>query len=109
MNQYDPGANGYSGAIPFIDLGNKYVEVGNISPLRSYRHRRQELGQVAAAMTQPCSRSRRPCSATANYMTAGICKLTNNQPASACTPTIQTAGEQARELAPDRPRRGYRL
>ena len=26
---------------------------------------------------------------SANYMTAGICKLTNNQPASACTPAIQ--------------------
>jgi hypothetical protein len=27
--------------------------------------------------------------ANANYMTAAICKLTNNQPATACTPTIQ--------------------
>ena len=26
---------------------------------------------------------------SANYMTAGICKMTNNQPASACTPAIK--------------------
>ena len=32
---------------------------------------------------------RRACIGNANYMTAGICKLTNNQPASACTPAIQ--------------------
>ena len=25
----------------------------------------------------------------ANYATAAICKMTNNQPATACTPTIQ--------------------
>ena len=25
----------------------------------------------------------------ANYLTAAICKLTNNLPATACTPTIQ--------------------
>jgi hypothetical protein len=27
---------------------------------------------------------------TANYMTAAICGLTNNQPASACTPAVRS-------------------
>ena len=34
----------------------------------------------------------------ANYMTAAICKLTNNLPATACTPTIQGAGGRLRQL-----------
>ena len=46
--------------------------------------------QVAAAMNDPSSAIGQAIIGNANYMTAGICKLTNNQPTTACTPTIQT-------------------
>ena len=89
LNQYDPGANGYSGAIPFIDMGNKIRRGRQHVPVRSYRHRRQELEPDRRALTQPNSAIAKGVLGSANYMTAGICKLTNNQPASACTPAIQ--------------------
>jgi hypothetical protein len=81
---YDP-----NGSIPFIDLGNKYVQVGNLSPLDPALLAGKTWSQVAAAMNDPSSALGKAIIANANYMTAGICKLTNNQPASACTPTIQ--------------------
>jgi hypothetical protein len=81
---YDPG-----GAIPFIDLGNKYVQVGNLSPLSPTMLDGKTWAQVGAAMTDPSSAIGQAIIGNANYMTAGICKLTNNQPATACTPTIQ--------------------
>jgi len=81
---YDP-----SGSIPFIDLGNKYVQVGNLSPLSPTQLDGMSWSQVAAAMNDPSSSVGKAEIANANYMTAAICKLTNNQPATACTPTIQ--------------------
>ena len=81
---YDP-----TGAIPFLDLGNKYVQVGNLSPLTPQLLAGKTWAQVAAAMNDPSSALGKALIGNANYMTAAICKLTNNQPASACTPAIQ--------------------
>jgi hypothetical protein len=81
---YDPG-----GSIPFIDIGNKYVQVGNLSPLDPAMLTGKTWSQVAAAMNDPSSSLGQAEIGNANYMTAGICKLTNNQPVTACTPTIQ--------------------
>jgi hypothetical protein len=88
--KYDPGQNGQGGAIPFIDLGNKYVEVGNIAPLSPSMLQGMTWDQVAAAMANPTSTLGKAEIANANYLTAAVCKLTNNQPASACTATIQS-------------------
>ncbi len=81
---YDP-----TGSIPFIDLGNKYVQVGNLSPLSPTLLTGKSWAQVGAAMNDPSSSLGKAEIGNANYMTAGICKLTNNLPATACTPTIQ--------------------
>ena len=81
---YDP-----SGSIPFIDLGNKYVEVGNLSPLSPSILTGKTWAEIAADMQDPTSSIGKAIDGNANYLTAGICKLTNNQPATACTSTIQ--------------------
>ena len=81
---YDP-----SGAIPFLDFANKYVEVGNLSPLSPSMLAGKTWAQVAAAMNDPSSSLGKAIDGNANFITAGICKLTNNLPATACTPTIQ--------------------
>jgi len=78
-----------SGSIPFLDFGNKYVEVGNLSPLSPSMLTGKTWAQVAAAMNDPSSALGKALVGNANYITAGICKLTNNLPASACTPIIQ--------------------
>jgi hypothetical protein len=82
---YDP-----TGSIPFFDLGNKYVQVGNLSPLSPTLLAGKSWSQVAAAMNDPSSSLGKAIIGNANYMTAGICKLTSNKPATACTPAIQT-------------------
>jgi Domain of unknown function (DUF929) len=82
---YDP-----EGSIPFLDFGNKYVQVGNISPLSPTLLAGKTWSQVAAAMADPSSSSLGTAEiGNANYETAAICKMTNNLPATACTPTIQ--------------------
>ena len=82
--QYDTG-----GAIPFIDLGNKYVQVGNLAPLSPSLLAGKSWSQVASAMNDPSSAIGKAEIGNANYMTAAICQLTNNKPTTACTPTIQ--------------------
>jgi Domain of unknown function (DUF929) len=81
---YDP-----QGAIPFIDFGNKYVQVGNLSPLSPTLLAGKTWAQVGAAMANPTSSLGEAVIADANYATAAICKMTNNLPATACTPTIK--------------------
>src|ERR1700761_9610968 len=81
---YDP-----DGYIPFIDFGNKYVQVGNLSPLSPTLLAGKSWAQVGAAMADPTSSLGTAEIANANYETAAICKMTNNLPATACTPTIQ--------------------
>ena len=77
------------GYIPFIDLGNKYVQVGNLAPLTPTLLAGKSWAQVGAAMNDPSSAIGQAIVGNANYMTAAICKLTNHQPATACTPAIQ--------------------
>jgi thiol-disulfide isomerase/thioredoxin len=81
---YDPG-----GAIPFIDLGNKYAEVGNLSPLSPGMLAGKTWAQVSAAMNDPTSSLGKALVGNANYLTASTCVLTGNQPSTACTPAIQ--------------------
>jgi hypothetical protein len=84
MSAYDP-----SGSIPFIDFGNKYAQVGNISPLSPTLLAGKTWAQVATAMNNPSTSIAKAELANANYETAAVCVLTKNQPATACTPTIQ--------------------
>jgi hypothetical protein len=81
---YDP-----QGYIPFIDFGNKYAQVGNLSPLTPTMLAGLTWQQVATDMSNPSSSVGQAIDANANYETAAICTLTSNQPATACTPTIQ--------------------
>jgi thiol-disulfide isomerase/thioredoxin len=81
---YDPQL-----AIPFLYLGGKYAEVGNLAPLDPSLLTGKTWAQVASAMNDPTSTIGKAELGNANYLTAGICKLTNNLPATACTPAIQ--------------------
>jgi uncharacterized protein DUF929 len=91
MAQYDPGnpSQGTGGSIPFIDIGNKYVQVGNLSNYGPQVLQGKSWPQVGAALSQPTSAIAQGADGNANYMTAGICALTDNQPSTACTPAIQ--------------------
>ena len=77
-----------AGSIPFIDFGNKYIISGasyDGSVLAG-----KSWAQISAALKDPTSPITKAIGGTANYITAAICKMTGNQPASACTATVQS-------------------
>jgi thiol-disulfide isomerase/thioredoxin len=84
--------SGASGSIPFVDFGNKYLIAGaSYSP--------QVLAglswaTIAADLSNPSSAVAKAVDGTANYITAAICQLTGNQPASACTATVKSLESQ---------------
>jgi Domain of unknown function (DUF929) len=77
------------GSIPFIDFGNKYVEVGNMAGFGPQVLAGKSWNQIAAALSDPSSPIAKAVGGAANYTTAAICKLTNSQPASPCTPAVK--------------------
>jgi thiol-disulfide isomerase/thioredoxin len=86
--KYEPDAatRGY----PFIDIGNKYMiqVIYNPQVLAG-----KTWSQIAAALHDPSSPIAQGADGAANYLTAGICKITNNTPASVCTSPAITALE----------------
>jgi len=85
LTKYD-SANG--GAIPFIDFGNKYLSIG--TPYDPGVLAGLSWATIAADLHNPNSAVAKAVNGTANYFTAAICKMTGNQPASACTATVQS-------------------
>jgi thiol-disulfide isomerase/thioredoxin len=75
-NKYD--ANSF----PFIDIGNKYMIKIIYDPQVLQG---KTWSQIAAALHDPSSPIARGVDGAANYMTAAICKVTNNKPAGVCT------------------------
>ena len=76
-----------AGSIPFIDFGNKFMVSG-----ASYSYavlQGKTWAQIAAALKNPSSPIAQGVDGAANMITAAICKLTGNQPASACTPAVR--------------------
>ena len=91
MNTYDAPpytSSSNQGAIPFIYFAGKYLIVGaTYSPQlllnQSYQNIANDLSNPNSGVTQGIL-------GAANNITATICKITNNQPATACTPAIKT-------------------
>ena len=89
VTKYD-SANG--GAIPFVDFGNKYLISGasyNAGVLSGL-----SWATIASDLSNPNSAVAKAVDGTANYITAAICQLTGNQPASACTATVKSLESQ---------------
>jgi hypothetical protein len=77
--------SGYSNSFPFVDFGNKYV-IGGASYDPALLAN-LSWGQVAADLANPSSTVGRAIDATANRITAAICKMTGNKPGDVCTST----------------------
>ncbi|MGE5292828.1 MAG: DUF929 family protein [Micromonosporaceae bacterium] len=90
LNQYDkpPYVQGQAGAIPFIDIGNKFLVSGaSFSPQLLQG---KTWNQISADLSKPSSAIGQSVGGAANYITAAICTLTKNQPANVCTaPSIK--------------------
>ena len=82
-----------NGSIPFVDFGNHFAITGvsydpGVLDGKSW-------STIATDLSDPTSPVAKAVLGTANYITAAICKgLTNNQPASACTSTVQSLESQ---------------
>ncbi len=80
----------YAGSFPFIDVGNKYVDIGAQyvpSTLAGLT-----WSQVATDMKNPSSKVAKAIDGTANSITAAICKVVPNAPKSVCTSAAVKAG-----------------
>jgi thiol-disulfide isomerase/thioredoxin len=83
VNQYDT-----SGSIPFVDFGNRYAFSGSmylpdVLSAMSWK-------AVADSLAQPTSPQAKAILGSANLITAAVCKLTTDQPATVCSSsTIQ--------------------
>lgn len=82
--RYDSG-----GSIPFIDIGNAYVEMSTLDPFGPQDLQGLTWSQIATALHDPSSTLAKGINGSASYLTAAICALTGNQPASACTPAVR--------------------
>jgi hypothetical protein len=76
-----------SGGIPFIDFGGNYLIDGATYDPAVLEGKSQQ--QIATALRDPSSPISQGAIGAANTITATICLLTQNQPASACTDTVQ--------------------
>jgi thiol-disulfide isomerase/thioredoxin len=77
-----------AGAIPFVDFGNKDLIIGasyNPQVLSGL-----SWSTIATDLSNPSSPVAQAVDGTANYITAAICKMAGNQPASACTSVVQS-------------------
>ncbi len=93
VNKYDvPPYIDQAGSIPFLDFGNKYVSIG--TPYDPGVLAGLSWSTIATDLSNPSSPVAQSVDGTANYITAAICKMTGNQPASACTSTVQSLESQ---------------
>lgn len=86
-NKYDK-----QGSIPFIYFDGKFTIEGatyNPSILQG-----KTAEQIAASLSSSSNPIAKGVDGTANTITAAICKLTGNKPATACDPTVQAIETQ---------------
>ena len=76
--KYAPPGNSY----PFIDIGNSFIASVTYNPqvLQGL-----SWAQIADDLHKPSTAVAQGADGSANLLTAAICKITNNQPASVCT------------------------
>lgn len=68
--------------IPFLDVGDRYSSVGTLYDPGVLTG--LSASQIAGLLSDPTKAATLSIIGAANYLTAGICALTNNQPASVC-------------------------
>ena len=94
LNTYDaPPYTTQSGSIPFIDIANQYVLVGASFSAQDLQNLQWQ--DIANSLSDPTSTVGKDIIGTANYMTAGICMTTHQQPGSVCNTDVIQKIEQS--------------
>ncbi|HUB39354.1 MAG TPA: DUF929 family protein [Streptosporangiaceae bacterium] len=103
MSKYDAPPyvpSSASGSFPFVDIGNQYLISGaqyapsDLGTTQSVDpgHFGLTWTQIASDIKNPSSPVAKDIDGVANSITAAICKITKNAPASVCSSTAATAG-----------------
>ncbi len=71
------------GSIPFVDFANRYLVAGASYPVTTLSG--VTRANVAGSLADPSSPIAQQVDAAANLITAALCEVTGNQPASVCT------------------------
>lgn len=75
-----------AGSIPFVNMGNRYLVIGasfNAGILQGL-----SWNQIAARLHSPSTPVAQAVLGAANYITAGLCRLTGERPGDVCTSAI---------------------
>jgi multisubunit Na+/H+ antiporter MnhB subunit len=72
-----------AGGIPFQDLANRYIVSGSGASPEVLQGMTWQ--QIAGTLTDATSQVAKPIIGNANWVTAGICEVTGNQPGSVCS------------------------
>jgi hypothetical protein len=81
---YVPSAD--KGAIPFVYIGGKYIINGaSVTPQVLQG---KTWSQIASSLKDPNNEIAKAVDGSANFITAAICKTTNNQPSNVCTASV---------------------
>jgi hypothetical protein len=75
--------SGSAPAIPFVDIGNRMVVT--TSPFTPGLLTRHSQADIVSAIQQPEQRSGQAVLASANFLSAGLCQVTGQQPSAVCT------------------------
>jgi thiol-disulfide isomerase/thioredoxin len=81
-----------AGSIPFIDFGGKYVLAGATFDPGLLAHK--EWSQIAARLDSPSTVEAKAIAGSANLLTAAICGMTGQQPATVCASAGVTQAAQ---------------
>ncbi len=108
INTYNAPPYTQAAGFPFVDVGNQYVMDGPayVPDILAGLSQKDIAGQLSSTDSVPS----KAILATANYMTASICLITNNQPTSVCSdssiqqieqsmPKLPTANSGSSQLA----------
>lgn len=90
-------------SFPFVDIGNQYIWIGagyDLSILLDSKGNPLSWQTIASSLSDPKSTFAQGILGTANYLTAGICNLTKQQPADVCNVPVIQQIRQAINKAP---------
>jgi hypothetical protein len=91
-----------AGSIPFIDIANKYIAIGLPPGFSPQDIAGKQWSDIANSLADTSSTISQHILGSANYLTAGICMATGQQPASVCsTDVIQTIEKTLTKTARD--------
>jgi Domain of unknown function (DUF929) len=94
LNTYDvPPYTTQAGSIPFIDIANQYIMVGASYSAQDLQGLQWQ--DIANNLSDPTSTVAKDMLGTANYMTAGICITTHQQPGNVCNTEVIQKIEQS--------------